>query len=311
MGFGVPAMQVAIMFGLIALGWLAFRLRWIEGGALKGMTNLLLYLVSPAVIVQAFQRPFDAGQLRTIAVVFVIDLAAFVIMIGLARLLFARRWFPDPARRAALRFATVYSNAGFMGIPLAQAILGDDGVFYAVAFIAAFTVFVWTHGVSVFGTPEETPSRRARAVLLNPGLVSIAVAVPLFVFSITLPSPVIDVVGHLAAMNTPLSMVVVGVNLAAISLGTVFSDRWAWIGALARNVVVPALFVLLLWWLPLDPVARLSILISVSTPVGAFLVILSVRNDLDARFATRLLCLSTLLSVLTLPLVLAAADLLW
>jgi len=310
-GFTVPATQVAIMFGLIAVGWIAYKVRWIGDDALKGMTNLLLFLVSPSVVIQAFQRPFDAGRLRTIGVVFVIDLLVFAITIGIARIAMNARLVPDAARRTALRFGTVYTNAGFIGIPLTQALLGQDGVFYAVTFIAAFTIFAWTHGVSLFGRSDEPGLRRLRRVVLNPGIVSIVLALVLYVTSVHLPSPVSDVVGYLGSMNTPLSMIVVGVNLAAFSLRSVFSDRLAWYGTVVRNIVVPAVFVVLLGFVPIDPVARMAILISVSAPVGAMIVIFSVRHDADPRFATRLLCLSTLLCIVTLPLTLVVAGRLW
>jgi predicted permease len=310
-GFTVPATQVAIMFGLMAVGWVAYRARWLGTEALRGLTNLLLFLVAPSVTIQAFQRPFDAGRLRTIGIVFVIDLVAFAITIAVARALMNRRLVPDPAMRVALQFGTVYSNAGFIGIPLTQALLGSDGVFYAVTYVAAYTVFVWTHGISLFGHEHVRPSMKLRHVLLNPGIISILIALPLYIFSVHIPSLGSDVVGYLAAMNTPLSMIVVGVNLAAFSLRSIFSDKYVWLGTLARNIIVPALFIVLLGFLPIDPVARMAILISVSTPVGAFLVIFSVRHDQDTQFATRLLCLSTLLCVITLPVALVVAGALW
>ena len=311
MGFTVPATQVAIMFGLMAVGWVAYRARWLGTEALRGLTNLLLFLVAPSVTIQAFQRPFDAGRLRTIGIVFVIDLVAFAITIAVARALTNRRLVPDPAMRVALQFGTVYSNAGFIGIPLTQALLGSDGVFYAVTYLAAYTVYVWTHGISLFGHEHVRPSMKLRHVLLNPGIISILIALPLYIFSVHIPSLGSDVVGYLAAMNTPLSMIVVGVNLAAFSLRSIFSDKYVWLGTLARNIIVPALFIVLLGFLPIDPVARMAILISVSTPVGAFLVIFSVRHDQDTQFATRLLCLSTLLCVITLPVALVVAGALW
>jgi len=310
-GFTVPATQVAIMFGLMAVGWVAYRARWLGTEALRGLTNLLLFLVVPAVTIQAFQRPFDAARLRTIGIVFVIDLVAFAITIAVARALMNRRLVPDPAMRVALQFGTVYSNAGFIGIPLTQALLGSDGVFYAVTYLAAYTVYVWTHGISLFGHEHVRPSMKLRHVLLNPGIISILIALPLYIFSVHIPSLGSDVVGYLAAMNTPLSMIVVGVNLAAFSLRSIFSDKYVWLGTLARNIIVPALFIVLLGFLPIDPVARMAILISVSTPVGAFLVIFSVRHDQDTQFATRLLCLSTLLCVITLPVALVVAGALW
>jgi predicted permease len=310
-GFTVPATQVAIMFGLMAVGWVAYRLKWLRTEALHGLTNLLLFLVAPAVTIQAFQRPFDAGRLRTIGIVFVIDLVAFAITIAVAKALMNRRWVPDQAERVALQFGTVYSNAGFIGIPLTQALLGSDGVFYAVTYIAAYTVYVWTHGISLFGHAHVRPWMKVRRVLLNPGIISIMIALPLYILSVHIPTPLSDVVGYLGAMNTPLSMIVVGVNLAAFSLRTIFSSHLVWLGVFARNILVPAIFVVLLGLLPIDPIARMAILISVATPVGAMLVIFSVRNDHDTAFATRLLCLSTLLCVVTLPLTLVIAGRLW
>jgi len=310
-GFTVPATQVAIMFGLMAVGWVAYRAKWLGTAALQGLTNLLLFLVAPAVTIQAFQRPFDAARLRSIGIVFVIDLAAFAITIAVARALMNRRLVPDTAMRKALQFGTVYSNAGFIGIPLTQALLGSDGVFYAVTYVAAYTVYVWTHGISLFGHEHVRASMKVQRVLLNPGIISILMALPLYVLSIHIPTPASDVVGYLAAMNTPLSMIVVGVNLAAFSLRTIFSDKFVWLGVLARNILVPAIFIVLLGLLPIDPVARMAILISIATPVGAMLVIFSVRHDQNTQFATRLLCLSTLLCVITLPLALVVAGALW
>lgn len=311
MSFLVPAEQVLVMFVLMGLGWLAVKLRWLSGDAEQGLTHILLNFVAPAAIIQAFQRPFDAGQLQLVGLVFGLDLAVFALTIVLATLAFSRRTVPDGERRTALRFGTVYSNAGFIAIPLAQAILGPDGVFFAAAFVAAYTVFAWSHGVSLFGSATESIGVRVRKVVLNPGMLGIVVAMVLFVTSITLPGPVGQAVGYLAGMNTPLSMIVVGANLARINLATVFSDRGAWIGALARNVVVPLVFLGLLALVPIDLVARQSMLISISAPVGAMLVIFTVRHGRDARFATGLLCLSTLLCVVTMPVMLVLASFVW
>lgn len=311
MSFSVPAMQVGIMFGVMALGWISYKVNWIGTEALKGMTNLLIYLVAPAVIVQAFQRPFELAQLRTIGIVFLVDVGVFAVTIAIAHLVFNRRLIADPDSRISLRFGTVYSNAGFIGIPLTQALLGSEGVFYAVTFIAAFTVFVWTHGISLFGQAKESLSKRLRRVVLNPGIISILVALAFYVLSIHIPSPFADVIGYVGSMNTPLSMLVVGINLAMFSLRSVFSSGLAWLGMIARNLLVPAAFVLLLWPLPINHVAKMAVLISVAAPVGAFIVILSVRHDRDAQFPTKLLCLSTLVSVLTIPTVLVAGSALW
>lgn len=311
MGFSVPAEQVGIMFALIALGWIGYRVGWFGQSAVKGMTNLLLYLVSPAVIIRAFQRPFDAAQLRSLGVAFVVDVGVFLVMVGLAWLGFNRRLVPEESKREALQFGTVYSNAGFIGIPLTYALLGNDGVFYAVIFIAVFTLFLWTHGLALFGAAAEPPLTRLRRLILNPGILATIVSLGLYVARLALPAPVMSVLGYVGSMNTPLSMIVVGGSLATFGLRSIFGEPLAWVGAVARNVVIPVIFIFLLGLLPIDPVSRLATLVAISAPVGASIVIFALRFEKDPRFPTTLLCISTLLSLATIPALLAAATAWW
>lgn len=312
MSFGISAGQVAVMFILMALGFLAFRLRWISDEAVSGMTKLVMFFVTPAVIVTSFQRPFDPAKLQTIGLVFGLDLLVFSLTIGLARLIFSRRFIPDDLRRTVLRFGTTYTNAGFLGIPLAQALLGSDGVFYVVAFIVAFHVFVWTHGDALFGrTRVGARDNRLLEVLMNPNIIATTIGLVCFLASWQFPGLLNQAVGHVASMNTPMSMIVVGANLAAISLRSVFRDRHAWLGMMARNLVVPLIFVAGFGLLPLDPVAKMATLIAVAAPVGAFVVMFSILHGRDTRFATRLLTVSTLSSIVTMPLILWLASVVW
>lgn len=312
MSFGISVGQVAVMFILMALGFLAFRLRWVRDEAVSGMTKLVMFFVTPAVIVTAFQRTFDPDKLATIGLVFGLDLLVFSLTIGMARLIFSRRFFPDDLRRTVLRFGTTYTNAGFIGIPLAQALLGADGVFYVVAFIVAFHVFVWTHGDALFGHGRvEARDNRLLEVVLNPNIIATAVGLVCFLTSLQFPELLNQAIGHVAAMNTPLLMIVVGANLGAISVRSVLGDRDAWLGALVRNLVVPLVFVAGFTVLPLDPVAKLATLIAVAAPVGAFVVMFSILHGRDTRFATRLLMVSTMASIVTVPAILAIAAAAW
>lgn len=312
MSFGISAGQVAIMFLLMGLGWMAYRLKWIQDDAVKGMTKLLLFLVTPAVIVQAFMRPFDPARLHTIGLVFALDVAVFALAIGLSAVFFTKRFIPDLGRRTALRFGTTYSNGGFLGIPLAQALLGDDGVFYVVAFVVTFHVFVWTHGDGLFGGGRVgARQNRLVEVLLNPNIIATALGLVFFLLSWRLPALLDQTVGYVSAMNTPLSMIVVGANLAAIGVRSVFRDRYAWLGTLARNLVVPAIFVGLFALLPLEPVAKMATLVAVCAPVGAFLVMFSILYERDTSFPTRLLTLSTLSAIVTMPSILWLASVVW
>lgn len=311
MSFGISVSQVALMFILMSLGFVACRVRWIGDEAVAGMTKLVVYFVTPAVIVLAFQRPFDPERLRTLGLVFVLDIVVFGLTAVLAALVFSRRFIADPQRRTALQFGTTYTNAGFLGIPLAQALLGSDGVFYVVSFVVTFHLFVWTHGVALFGGRTGSRRKQTLKLLTNPNLIAVAIGMTGFLTSWPLPDLLGQAAGHVAAMNTPLSMIVVGANLAAISMRSVFRDRFAWLGTLARNVVVPLFFVAAMALVPLDPVAKLATLIATAAPVGAFLVMFSILHGWDTRFPTRFLAVSTVSAIVTLPAILWVASAVW
>jgi predicted permease len=312
MSIEVTATQVAIMFLLMAMGWVAYRVKLFNDSAITGMTNLLLYIVMPCIILDAFYRPFDPDQLREVGAVFALDMLSFPIAIGLAYLVFAKRLVADPIRRVQLRFGAVYSNAGFMGIPLASALIGKDGVLTGVVFVIAFSIVAWTHGISTFDTQGSvTPVQRLVKIVTNPAIIATVVAVGIFCFSIPLPTIVSTAVSHVSAINTPLSMVVIGGTLAQLPLRSLSADAIAWLGAAMRNLILPLVFAGILYFVPVSPTIKLAVLIPLACPVAAYLVMFGVIKNQETGFSTKLMCMSTLASVVTVPVVLAFGPWLW
>jgi predicted permease len=110
------------------------------------------------------------------------------------------------------RFASVFGNCGFMGIPLLAALIPENGALYATIYVTVFNIFVWTYGVIVFN--GKTEKGALKKILLSPVLISIAIGIILFVFSITLPLPIASTIGYLSDLNTPLAMMVTGALIA-------------------------------------------------------------------------------------------------
>ena len=201
------ATQVAVLFVLMGAG-AALRISGLLGDkAMNGMVNLLLYIVAPCVIIDCFQRPFDSAMLGSLGLALPASVAVHVVMMVLAKA-FVRNGHDDVRRPLVL--AAVFSNAGFMGFPLEQAILGDEGVFFGVAYVIVFNVFMWSWGVSIMNGGRGEGKGEAWKMVVNPGTVSIAIGLPLFLFSVRLPEVLSVPVHHLSNMNTPLAMTVVG-----------------------------------------------------------------------------------------------------
>ncbi|MCL2482451.1 MAG: AEC family transporter [Propionibacteriaceae bacterium] len=306
MGFAVTAQQVGLMAVFIVFGLFGAKKKWISDQAATGLTNILIYFVTPGVILQAFNRPFSMSRLHELGIVTLVVCLAFPVMTGLAYLIYLK--VPDLAIRRDLRFSLIYSNAGFLGIPLSQALLGPDGVFFAVIFMVPFNIFVWTQGWSMYDSRRTGPIKR---LFSNPAIPAVIVGIALFLAPVSLPSIVVTGLNYLAGMNAPLAMFVVGVSLARVRWRTFASDPWIWLGTAMRNLLIPIVGILALWLVPLSIQAKLGVLIPLSCPVATFLVMFAVTHKVDSDFAARLVSLSTLVSILSLPATVSVASSLW
>lgn len=299
------ATQVFILFILIGVGLYAAKARMINETGIKQLTNLLLVIIMPAVIIRSFQTPYNPELLRGLLIALVSSLAAHVAGALLARLVFRNQ---EAMRNKVLRFSVVFSNCGFMCIPLLDIILGDRGVLYGSVYIAVFNVAQWTYGVRLMtGKRQEINFMRA---LVNPGTVAIAVALPLYLLGVTLPEIPLTVISYLAAINSPLAMIIIGVQLAGISFASLFADWQVSLASLLRLIIVPVLilFVLHLVPLPLDRTLILACLIPAAAPTAAGASLFATRHDQDTLLAGRTIALSTLLSIVTIPALILLSD---
>ena len=299
------AQQVFILFALMGVG---AALRWtklVDSKSIDGMVNLLILIVTPCLIIDCFQRPFEPAMLAGLLTGLLIVLAWHAAMIGVAR--FAVRARDVNVRRPML-LAAVFSNAGFMGVPLEQAVLGSEGVFFGVLYVAVFNLFIWSWGVHVMKGGGRGSANYVK-MFVNPGTIGIALGLPLFLSSWRLPTVLAEPVHHLANLNTPLAMVVIGYSLAGARLGRVLRLRVAYVAAGLRLVVFPLVLIAVLYpfraWL--DHRLMLAIVIAASAPVAALVSMFAVKFDRDVDASVAVVCGSTLLSILTMPPIIALA----
>lgn len=306
--FLVVARQVAVLFALIGVGVVCRRMRLLGASAVRGMVNVLLLLVTPCLIVDAFQRPFDSSMLAQLGLAFLIALALHAVLILVAHI-FIRTG--RASTETVLRLAVVFSNAGFMGIPLEQAVLGEEGVFFGIIYVAVFNVMVWSWGLRVMRGMEcrSAESRSPWVMFVNPGTVGLALGLPLFLFSISLPEIVNTPVRMMASLNTPLAMLVIGYYLAGAHLGTVVRNLSAHVAAIVRLIVCPLVltFALYPFRSQLDRVMMLSLVAAASAPVAATVTMFASKYGRDVDLSVGVVSGTTILSIVTMPTVIALA----
>jgi len=294
--------QVGVLFVLMAVGCLCNRCRLLNGVAIKGVTGLLMLIVTPCVIIHSFiQQRFSPSLLGDLGWALAVAVFAHVIGSAIALICLHDR---DARREGVLRFAAIFSNAGFMGLPLEYAILGVDGVFFGAMYVVVFNLVCWTWGVAVMCRGAKATN--LRSILVNPGTVGVALGLPFFLFSVNPPEVVGRPIQMLADLNTPLAMIMVGWYLAEADLRPVLCRGAVYGVAALRLLVVPLAVIGALVGLracvsTLNPVMAVAIATAASAPVAALTTVIAARFDRDVTTATGLVSGTTLLSILTMP----------
>ena len=202
--FSVVGGSVLTLFLLMSAGFLFGRLGLLSGETLSQVSRILLYVVTPSIMITSFEverTPASQGQLVSALAAMT---GVYVVYMLLSQLLFPRE---GEEHRGILRFAAVYGNAGFMGLPLIQSALGQEAMMAAVVGLAVFNTVTWTQGRALMGGRRELSLKK---LALNPGILGFAAGLLLFFTGWRLPGPVDAAVGYLGSMNTPLAMVVIG-----------------------------------------------------------------------------------------------------
>ena len=280
--------QTGILFLLLALGFLASKLGWLSRETRGGISNILLYIVTPCVIVQSFQYPSSAEKWRAMGVEAAI-LAAFMLL-GLAAGLLAFRK-EGGARRATATFGTAMGNVGFMGVPVIGALVGNEGMLYVSVAMAVFNAICWTVGVRVFDKKAFQP----KVLATSPVLYSVAIGLLLFLFQWRLPALIDGVTEMVAAVATPLSMMVVGAILAESPAGAILKDRTAVLSAASRLILIPLLALGTYALVGIRGEMRMILVLISGMPSATNTVLLSLVFHGDEELGSRMVVLSTLL----------------
>lgn len=285
--------QILIMFVYMAIGGLMFRKGLITKEGSKSLANLLLYVVLPCVVVKSFCVPRTSEWMNGLIVSFLAALVILLLAMAVSHWLFRKEPLDD--------FGAAFSNAGFMGFPLVAAVQGSEAIFYAAGFVALLNALQWTYGQSIIsGDPGY---RSPKAVLKNPLVLSLILGVAIFCLEVPVPAIASDLLSALSALNGPLAMVILGTYLAQTRLKLLFDDPHLYFVAVVRLVVIPLLSALVLKVLP-DGYASIgtTLLIVAAAPIGSNVAVYAQKLGKDYSYAVRSVCLSTLLSVFTLPL---------
>lgn len=295
--------QVVILFILIFIGVILNKLKVLNSTGAKVLTDIVLYIATPATIIKSFIREFSLSLLKNLGIGFIAGIIAHIIFIVLAMLLLRSR---NASKQKVLQFSVIFSNCGYMSIPLLQAVLGDDGVFYGATYIAVFQIVIWSYGLFLMG--DGFKSITPKKVVLSPGIIGFTVAFIIFVTQIPIPAVIREPIHYMASLNTPLPMIVIGYHLANSNVLDGLKDIKVLLATVIKLGLFPLIAIFGFYIFGIRGTMPLAITTCISAPTAALCTMFASKFERDTSLSVTLVSFSTLLSVISMPLIATLAE---
>ena len=295
--FFLVSLKVGIMVIVILVGLVMTKLGKISENGSKDFTWFLLNIVTPCVIIDAFAN-LEAGELSPNLIGLGTFLSVASILAGaiISPLFFRKQ---NDSRKKVLRFATIFSNTGFMGIPLTAAVLGNRGVIFASIYVAVFNFLIWTLGYAIMSGDKKV---QVKKIFLNPGTIGFVTGLLIYFTGIKLPELITEPITSLAALNMPVAMLILGYFIAQIDIKSVIRDIDLYKVSAIRLLLIPSITLLILVLVKPEFSLFVSTAIQSCTPAATTTVLFAAITKADAKLASTSVVATTIFSLITVPL---------
>ncbi|MBO7319784.1 MAG: AEC family transporter [Clostridia bacterium] len=301
------ATNVGVLYIIVAVGYICDKTGVYTEETARKTVNFLLYFVASCTLINSFIKidatPDTVGKFFT---AFALSIATHTIAILINVLTFRNK---QNDKNAVYKFASIYGNVAFMALPLAQAVLGDEGVLYCAGGAVVFNLFTFTHGVKLMSKDGEKLS--ISKILINPGVIAVVIGLPIFLSGIELHYIVTRPIEMLADLNTPVAMLVFGTYLAKTDLKSMLFDKKIYAVALMKLIVLPLICMGVYYLCGFKGTLLTAAIITASVPSANNTFMFSSKYGRDAATASKTVALVSFLSILTMPVIIAITQLTW
>lgn len=289
--------MVIVLFIIMLIGVLLGKMKVINSESRSTISFLIINVSMPMLIVSSSNLEFNEQTKNESMWLIIMSVAAFFFSILLAQLIF---------KKAVPRCATVFSNAGYMGLPVLNSILGPKGLFLGAIFQMVFHLFTWTYGISLF--TKSNKFKDSLKKMINPSLIAVAIAIVLMFTGWKIPDTIQTVLKMMGELTTPLSMLLIGATLAQVSLKEVIKLKQIYVVTALRLLIIPAFVLLFLLFPSIPKISVYVVFVINAMPSAAITGILAMKYNNDEKLASSIVAFSTLISIITLFLITNVFD---
>jgi len=295
--------QMIVLFLVMLVGFLAYKRGFIDDNTGKKLSSIVVNIANPALILSSIlsmDKTVTGKELMTTVVIAAAVFGGLLLISVFVPVLFR----VEKSGYGAYRVMTVFSNIGFMGFPIISSVYGSGALLYATLFLIPYNILIYTYGVYTMKSGREGEKEKIRlGQILNIGVIACILAILLFAFHVKLPDFLASVITMLSNLTAPLSMMVIGASMAVIDFKKLLGDYRLLLFSLFKLLVLPILGTLLVKRFVDSEIICGVTMVMLATPVGSMTAMLAQEYDGDYELASRGVMLSTLLSVVTLPIV--------
>ncbi len=291
--------QIIIMFALMAIGFIFFKKKMITVQGSSDMGKILLYLVIPVVIIQSFWITKTPEKTTELFYSILLSFIAMVISVVISYIFFGKE-------DGISTFSSAFSNAAFIGIPLVTATISEEAAFFIAMMIVLINALQWTIGVYMIS--KDKNAIHIKKIITNPIVISVVIGLILYFSGIPQPEIMTSLFSNIKGINTALAMIISGAYLAQSDLLEMLKKKNTYLVCLFRLLIIPLLILLILYILPIGTLdIKLTIVIASACPVGSNVAIFAQQYNKNYTEAVEQVCLSTILCLITLPLLVGFA----
>lgn len=295
--------QVAVLYLMVLVGFVCDKVKIFSEETAKKVVDLLLYIITPSLLIDSFigmEKSPDTVKkfFLSLALMFGVHIIAIVLFMPFFR--------KDNSKDPVYKFASIYGNTGYMALPLAQAVLGSQGVFYCANGVAAYNVMTFTHGVKVMQGKKFKIS--FKSLVLNPGVVAVLIGLPIFLLQIPVPYVIAKPVELIGSLNSPVAMLIFGTYISRTNMLQMFKIKQIYLTALLKLIVMPLACMGIFALCGVRGTLLVACTITASVPSGNNTFMFASKYGRDAQAASQTVSLVSFMSIITMPFMIALSQ---
>ena len=300
------ATQVLILYLIAGIGFVTDKVGLFKKADAKRLIDLLFNVILPIAVIHTFMTmEYSKEHIKGILIAFVCAFATHLFGAGVAMITFRKRSLKE---QGIYHYAIILSNAAFLALPLAKSVIGNEGIFYCSVYVAVFNMVAFTLGIYEISGHEAKID--LKKLVLNPGSISVLIGLPLYFLQLDIPhfiSYPMEIVGN---CNSPLAMIVFGTFLANSSFKNMFAKKEIYFVSFLRLVLIPLCMLGIFYVCGVRGSLLVAMIISASAPTATNTAMYAAKYENDTALGSEIAAQSSVLSIITMPVVVALASVL-